>query len=143
MTKNATRGNNSPKFRSSNLEVSRSKSRRKNSSPQTKRYAVKSTVREQKTQNVRSSKSSQIKSNNVKKVSQGTNNKNEGGILKYLIVITCTIFTFGSLGFGYTLRYAHKWQESMVNDSVDLQNTITQGQEIVKQEMMKELRINR
>ncbi|MBF2058049.1 MAG: hypothetical protein IGQ45_12755 [Cyanobacterium sp. T60_A2020_053] len=28
-----------------------------------------------------------------------------------IMVITITIFSFGGLGFGYTLRYAHKWQQ--------------------------------
>lgn len=28
-----------------------------------------------------------------------------------IMVIIITVFSFGGLGFGYTLRYAHKWQQ--------------------------------
>ncbi|AUC60415.1 hypothetical protein AA637_04195 [Cyanobacterium sp. HL-69] len=143
MTRHTIRGNNRSKLRSHNLEVSRTKSARTSSSPQTKRYAVKSMSKETQTQQMRKQQSNhQVKkSQNLKKVSPNSKEKSDNGVFKYLIVITCTIFTFGSLGFGYTLRYAHKWQKLMINNS-DLHNAMTRGQEVIQQDMMRELRIN-
>lgn len=140
MTKNTIKGNNVSKPRSYNLEVSRSQSKQKHSSPQTQRYAVKNIHRGQQTSPIRNKKSSQVKPHNVKKVCVEEKSKGENCIFKYLIVVTSTIFTFGSFGFGYTLRYAHKWQQLIVNEA-DAESII-QGPEVIKQDIIKELRIN-
>ncbi|AFZ47504.1 hypothetical protein Cyast_1543 [Cyanobacterium stanieri PCC 7202] len=140
MTKNTLKGNQKSRVTSYNLEVSRPQPRKRSVSPDTKRYALK-TVSKKPVGNTRK-KTNQNQYNNIKKTSRKKSNAvNENGILKYLIVVTCTIFTFGSLGFGYTLRYANKWQELMSEES-GIPNTLIQGQEVIKQEMMKELRIN-
>ncbi|MBE9222103.1 hypothetical protein IQ215_05270 [Cyanobacterium stanieri LEGE 03274] len=133
MTKKNIRGNKTTPLRSHNLEISR---------PQTpnrqmpRKYAVK-TIQKQ-PQNTRKKHPTKVHPQHTNKTNVANQDKNS--ILKYLIVITGTIFTFGSLGFGYTLRYAHKWQQLMVNET-DV-NNIIQGQEVIKQEIIQELRIN-
>lgn len=140
MTKNTLKENQKSRVTSYNLEVSRPQSRKRSVPPDTKRYALK-TVNKKPVGNMRQ-KPSPTQHHSIKKTSQQKNNTvNQSGTLKYLIVITSTIITFGSLGFGYTLRYAHQWQELMSEESV-IPNALIQGQEVIKQEMMKELTIN-
>jgi hypothetical protein len=89
----------------------------------------------------KTSNNNKIRANkNYIKNSKKTNLSNpEGkkGILISLLVITFTAFSFGGLGFGYTLRYAQKWQKIVLKSST-LQNNFVKNPPVISQDSSPE-----
>ncbi len=122
MKENSTLRKKSPRVSSPNLEFSSQQHSPKNKINQTK-ISQKVRVTE-KRESVRRKK----KQNN-----QDSPSTHKKEIFTSLVVITFTAFCFGGLGFGYTLRYAQKWQSLMGKNSLPFSNFVN-NQESIKQE---------
>jgi len=101
--------------------------------PVTKKSSIKKTQSSIK----KSSSNNRIKSSKNSKRTQLSNSKEKKGIFISLLVITFTAFCFGGLGFGYTLRYAQKWQEIITKGS-SLKSNLVKNQSVIGQDNSSE-----